>query len=283
MVYFVFMVRLDQWVGKRDRVLVMGVINVALDSFFPASCMLSPRLAAECAQRMVADGADIIDIGGESSRPGSSPISADEELERVLPVLEKIHAECDVVLSVDTTKADVAREALERGALIINDISALRADPNMATVAAERNAYVVLMHMQGTPRTMQATPEYDDVTGEVLEFLEERVREATKRGIARERLFIDPGIGFGKRLLHNLALLRDIDRFAAIGLPVLVGVSRKSFLGELLDLPASERLEGTLAAQAVAVALGADILRVHDVKEGRRAADTARRLRKDAT
>jgi dihydropteroate synthase len=282
MVYFGFMVRLDQWVGKRDRVLVMGVINVTPDSFFPASRMLSPRLAMECAQRMVADGADIVDIGGESSRPGSIPISSGEELERVLSVLEKIHAECDVVLSVDTTKADVAREALDRGASIINDISALRADPDMATVAAERGAYVVLMHMQGIPRTMQATPEYDDVTGEVLEFLEDRVREATRRGIARERLFIDPGIGFGKRLEHNLALLRDIDCFAATGLPVLVGISRKSFLGELLDLPASERLEATLAAQAVAVASGADILRVHDVREGRRAADTARRLRKDA-
>jgi dihydropteroate synthase len=282
MVYFVFMIKLDRWVGERDRVLVMGVINVTPDSFFPASRMLSPRLAMECAQRMVADGADIVDIGGESSRPGSSPISSGEELERVLPVLEKIRAECDVVLSVDTTKADVAREALDRGASIINDISALRADPDMATVAAERGAYVVLMHMQGIPRTMQATPEYDDATGEVLEFLEDRVREATRRGIARERLFIDPGIGFGKRLEHNLALLRDIDRFAATGLPVLVGISRKSFLGELLDLPASERLEATLAAQAVAVASGADILRVHDVREGRRAADTARRLRKNA-
>jgi len=282
MVYSVFMIKLDRWVGERDRVLVMGVINVTPDSFFPASRMLSPRLAVECAQRMVADGADIVDIGGESSRPGSSPISSGEELERVLPVLEKIRAECDVVLSVDTTKADVAREALDRGASIINDISALRADPDMATVAAERGAYVVLMHMQGIPRTMQATPEYDDVTGEVLQFLEDRVREATRRGIARERLFIDPGIGFGKRLEHNLALLRDIDCFAATGLPVLVGISRKSFLGELLDLPASERLEATLAAQAVAVASGADILRVHDVREGRRAADTARRLRKDA-
>jgi len=282
MVYFVFMIKLDRWVGERDRVLVMGVINVTPDSFFPASRMLSPRLAMECAQRMVADGADIVDIGGESSRPGSSPISSGEELERVLPVLEKIRAECDVVLSVDTTKADVAREALDRGVSIINDISALRADPDMATVAAERGAYVVLMHMQGIPRTMQATPEYDDVTGEVLQFLEDRVREATRRGIARERLFIDPGIGFGKRLEHNLALLRDIDCFAATGLPVLVGISRKSFLGELLDLPASERLEATLAAQAVAVASGADILRVHDVREGRRAADTARRLRKDA-
>jgi dihydropteroate synthase len=283
MVYFVSMVKLDRWVGKRDRVLVMGVINVAPDSFFPASRMLSPHVAMECAQRMVADGADIIDIGGESSRPGSDSISAEEELERVLPAIEKIHAECDVVLSVDTTKADVAREALARGASVINDISALRADPNMATVAAERGAYVVLMHMQGTPRTMQTTPQYGDATAEVLGFLEERVREATRRGIPRDHLFIDPGIGFGKRLEHNLALLRGIDRFAATGLPVLVGVSRKSFLGELLDLPASDLLEGTLAAQAVAVASGADILRVHDVREGRRVADTARCLRKDAT
>jgi dihydropteroate synthase len=283
MVYFVSMVKLDRWVGKRDRVLVMGVINVTPDSFFPASRMLSPRLAVECAQRMVADGADIIEIGGESSRPGSDSISAEDELERVLPAIEKIHAECDVVLSVDTTKADVAREALARGASVINDISALRADPNMATVAAERGAYVVLMHMQGTPRTMQTTPQYGDATAEVLGFLEERVREATRRGIPRARLFIDPGIGFGKRLEHNLALLRGIDRFAATGLPVLVGVSRKSFLGELLDLPASDLLEGTLAAQAVAVASGADILRVHDVREGRRVADTARRLRRDAT
>jgi dihydropteroate synthase len=283
MVYFVSMVKLDRWVGKRDRVLVMGVINVTPDSFFPASRMLSPHVAMECAQRMVADGADIIDIGGESSRPGSDSISAEEELERVLPAIEKIHAECDVVLSVDTTKADVAREALARGASVINDISALRADPNMATVAAERGAYVVLMHMQGTPRTMQTTPQYGDATAEVLGFLEERVREATRRGIPRDHLFIDPGIGFGKRLEHNLALLRGIDRFAATGLPVLVGVSRKSFLGELLDLPASDLLEGTLAAQAVAVASGADILRVHDVREGRRVADTARCLRKDAT
>jgi dihydropteroate synthase len=283
MVYFVSMVKLDRWVGKRDRVLVMGVINVAPDSFFPASRMLSPHVAMECAQRMVADGADIIDIGGESSRPGSDSISAEEELERVLPAIEKIHAECDVVLSVDTTKADVAREALARGASVINDISALRADPNMATVAAERGAYVVLMHMQGTPRTMQTTPQYGHATAEVLGFLEERVREATRRGIPRDHLFIDPGIGFGKRLEHNLALLRGIDRFAATGLPVLVGVSRKSFLGELLDLPASDLLEGTLAAQAVAVASGADILRVHDVREGRRVADTARCLRKDAT
>jgi dihydropteroate synthase len=282
MVYFVLVIRLDRWVRERDRVLLMGVINVTPDSFFPASRVLSPRLAVECAQRMVEDGADILDIGGESSRPGAASVSVDEELERVLPVIEKIHSECDIVLSVDTTKADVAREALACGATIVNDTSALQADPDMAPLVAARSAYVVLMHMQGTPRTMQQAPHYDDVTAEVLEALNVRVQEATHCGIPRERIFIDPGIGFGKRLEHNLALLRNTDRFAATGLPVVVGVSRKSFLGDLLGLPAAERLEGTLAAQAVAVALGADILRVHDVKEGRRAADTARRLRKDA-
>jgi dihydropteroate synthase len=282
MVYFVLVIRLDRWVRERDRVLLMGVINVTPDSFFPASRVLSPRLAVECAQRMVEDGADILDIGGESTRPGAASVSVDEELERVLPVIEKIHSECDVVLSVDTTKADVAREALACGATIVNDTSALQADPDMAPLVAARSAYVVLMHMQGTPRTMQQAPHYDDVTAEVFEALRVRVQEATHCGIPRERIFIDPGIGFGKRLEHNLALLRNTDRFAATGLPVVVGVSRKSFLGDLLGLPAAERLEGTLAAQAVAVALGADILRVHDVKEGRRAADTARRLRKDA-
>ncbi len=282
MVYFVLVIRLDRWVRERDRVLLMGVINVTPDSFFPASRALSPRLAVERAQRMVEDGADILDIGGESTRPGAAPVSADEEIERVLPVIERVHSECDVVLSVDTTKADVAREALARGVSIVNDTSALQADPDMAPLVAERSAYVVLMHMQGTPRTMQQAPHYDDVTTEVLEALQVRVQAAGRFGIPRERIFIDPGIGFGKRLEHNLALLRNTDRFAATGLPVVVGVSRKSFLGDLLGLPASERLEGTLAAQAVAVALGADILRVHDVKEGRRAADTARRLRRDA-
>ncbi|MCX6091546.1 MAG: dihydropteroate synthase [Candidatus Bipolaricaulota bacterium] len=280
MVYFVLVIRLDRWVRERDRVLLMGVINVTPDSFFPASRVLSPRLAVECAQRMVEDGADILDIGGESTRPGAAPVSVDEELERVLPVIEKVHSECDVVLSVDTTKADVAREALARGASIVNDTSALQADPDMAPLVAERSAYVILMHMQGTPRTMQQAPHYDDVTAEVLEALDARVQVAARCGIPRDRIFIDPGIGFGKRLEHSLALLRNTDRFAATGLPVVVGVSRKSFLGDLLGLPAAERLEGTLAAQAVAVALGADILRVHDVKEGRRAADTARLLRK---
>jgi dihydropteroate synthase len=283
MVYFVLVLELDRWIKERSRVLVMGVINVTPDSFFPGSRALSPRLAAERARQMVDDGADIVDIGGESTRPGSEPVALSEELERVLPVIEKIRAACDVVLSIDTTKAEVAREALARGASIVNDTSALRGDPEMAPLVAERDAYVVLMHMQGTPRTMQQSPRYDDVTTEVLEALEGWVNDAARSGIPRERVFIDPGIGFGKRLDHNLALLRNVNRFAATGLPVVVGVSRKSFLGDLLGLPAEERLEATVAAQSVAVFEGADVLRAHDVKEARRAADTAHRLRRDAT
>ncbi len=280
MVYSILVIRLDRWVTERDHVLLMGVINVTPDSFFASSRMSSPELAVEHARRMVEDGADILDIGGESTRPGADPVSVSEELERVLPVIERVRTECDVVISVDTTKAGVAREALACGASIVNDTSALQADPDMAALVAEREAYVILMHMQGTPRTMQQAPHYDDVTAEVLAALATRVEAASRYGIPRERVFIDPGIGFGKRLEHNVALLRSIERFAATGFPVVVGVSRKSFLGDILGLPASERLEGTLAAQAVAVARGADILRVHDVKEGRRSADVARLLRK---
>ncbi len=283
MIYLLFVLELDRWVKERDRILVMGVVNVTPDSFFAGSRTLSTRRAVERARRMVDDGADILDIGGESTRPGSEPVPADLELRRILPVIEKVRRTCNVVLSVDTTKAAVAREALACGASIVNDTSALRADPDMASLVAERGAFVVLMHMQGTPKTMQETPDYREVTSEVLRFLEARADDAVAAGIPRERLFIDPGIGFGKRLEHNLALLRDTGRLAATGLPVVVGVSRKSFLGALLGLPAEERLEATLAAQSVAVSLGADVLRVHDVKEARRAADTARHLRQDVS
>lgn len=283
MIYLLFVLELDRWVKERDRVLIMGVVNITPDSFFAGSRTLSTRRAVERARRMVDDGADILDIGGESTRPGSEPVPASTELKRVLPVIEKVRQTCDVVVSVDTTKASVASEALACGASIVNDTSALRADSDMATLVAERGAFVILMHMQGTPKTMQEAPDYEDVTAEVFRFLEARAEAAVAAGIARERLFIDPGIGFGKRLEHNLALLRDTGRLAATGLPVVVGVSRKSFLGALLGLPAEERLEATLAAQSVAVSLGADVLRVHDVKEARRAADTARHLRRDVS
>ncbi|MCX6093527.1 MAG: dihydropteroate synthase [Candidatus Bipolaricaulota bacterium] len=271
-----------RWFERRDRVLVVGILNATPDSFFERSRFPSALEAVERALEMEAEGADVIDVGGESSQPGSEPVPADVEAARVVPIIEGIRKRSDVLISVDTVKSAVAGEALGAGATIVNDISALRFDTAMAGIAAAGDAYVVLMHMQGTPTTMQKRPEYKDVVDEVHEFLAERIRAAESAGIPRERVIVDPGIGFGKRLPHNLELLRNVERFTDLGPPVLIGASRKSFLGEILGLPAEERLEGTLAVHAVAVAHGADLIRVHDVKEGRRAADVARRLRQHA-
>jgi dihydropteroate synthase len=276
------MEQLLEWVRRRDRVLVMGALNVTLDSFYDGGKHASAASAVERALEMVEEGADVIDVGGESSRPGATPVSLEEELERVVPVIEGIRKRSEIPLSVDTTKAAVAREAIARGASIVNDISALRFDPALAQVVAASGSFVILMHMQGEPRTMQLSPSYTDPVGEIRDFLAERIEFAVRSGIARERIFVDPGIGFGKRLEHNLEILRNLSRFTTLGAPLLVGVSRKRFLGEILDLAPEERLEGTIAANAVAVAYGADAIRVHDVKEGRRAADVARRLRRDA-
>jgi len=273
------MLDLERWAEKRDRVLVVGIVNATSDSFFEGSRFASVSAAVEEALRMEEEGADAIDVGGESSRPGAVPVPADVETARVVPIVQGIRKRSDILLSVDTTKAAVAEEALAAGATIVNDISALRSDPAMAEVVAARRAHIILMHMQGTPTTMQVKPEYGSVVDEVRAFLAARIEAAEAAGIARDRVIVDPGIGFGKRLVHNLELLRSIGRFADLGAPVMVGASRKSFLGEILGLPVEERLEGTLAVHAVAVAGGADLVRVHDVKEGRRAADVARRLR----
>ena len=232
---------------------------------------------------MVEEGADVIDVGGASSRPGASTVPVAEELERVGPVIEGIRSRSSVSLSVDTTRAAVARQAIEAGAQIVNDVSALRFDPDLASVVAESETFLIVMHMQGEPAMMQVAPSYVDPVGEIRDFLVERLAEAKRAGIRPDRLIVDPGIGFGKRLVHNLAILRDLEAFTTLGPPVLVGLSRKGFLGEILGLPPEERLEGTIAANAVAVARGADMIRVHDVKEGRRTADVARRLRRDET
>lgn len=273
------MLDFERWFERRDRILVVGIVNATSDSFFEGSRFPSVSAAVEEALRMEEEGADAIDVGGESSRPGSVPVPADVEAARVVPIVEGIRKRSDILLSVDTTKAAVAEEALAAGATIVNDISALRSDPAMAGVVAARGAHIILMHMQGTPTTMQVKPEYESVVDEVRAFLAARIEAAQAAGIAGNRVIVDPGIGFGKRLVHNLELLRSIDRFADLGPPVMVGASRKSFLGEILGLPVEERLEGTLAVHSVAVARGADLVRVHDVKEGRRAADVARRLR----
>ena len=241
---------------------VMGVINVTPDSFSDGGVHLDADTAASAARRMYADGAAIVDVGGESTRPGSDGVSLDEELRRVVPVLERLQGE--VPTSIDTAKADVARRALALGAELVNDVTALRGDPELAAVVAESGAYLCLMHMQGEPRTMQREPRYGDVVAEVASFLEERVRAAVDAGIAEDRICVDPGIGFGKTVEHNLELIRRLDALTAIGRPILIGISRKSTLRTLTG--SDDLLAASVAAAVAAFERGATILRVHDVK-----------------
>ncbi|HXV80907.1 MAG TPA: dihydropteroate synthase [Candidatus Binatia bacterium] len=263
----------------RRRTLLMGVINVTPDSFYDGGKRLDPGKAVADGLEMVEAGADVIDVGGESTRPGANAVSLPEELERVLPVIRGLRRSLNVPVSIDTYKAEVARMALMEGADLVNDISALRFDPQMALLVAAEKVPVVLMHMQGTPQTMQAEPRYHDVLGEVRDFLTSRVQFAVDAGVERERIIIDPGIGFGKTLDHNLTLLRGLPALAAVGQPLLVGVSRKTFIGKILGVEPQERLEGSLAAAIAAVFGGAHILRVHDVKETRRAIRVADAIR----
>ncbi len=257
----------------------MAIVNVTPDSFFDGGRFAVTKDAVTHGLNMVREGADILDVGGESTRPGARPISAQQEMDRVLPVIEGIRARSPVALSVDTRKADVAREAIALGARLVNDVSALRSDEDMATVVARSECHVVLMHMQGIPETMQRNPNYNDVVEEIRAFLCDRLRVASDAGIDPRRVILDPGIGFGKRLEHNLAILRELDRIVDLGPPILVGLSRKAFLGTLIDAETEDRLEATIAANAAAILRGASIIRVHDAKEGRRTADVAARLR----
>jgi len=281
MIYSQAMSRLDAWMTERDRILVMGIVNVTPDSFHDGGRFLDPDAAIARALQMEAEGADVLDVGGESTRPGSRSVTAQEEIDRIAPVIEGIRRRSDLPISIDTTKAAVAREALGAGAAIVNDVGALRFDEAMAGTVADAGACVVLMHMLGSPETMQVDPSYGDVVGEIDAFFAERIDAAIDAGIERGRILIDPGIGFGKRLADNLSILRGLERFASHGVPIAVGASRKSFLGAILDLPSDERLEGTIVANAVAILHGADIIRVHDVKEGVRTAAVAARLRSD--
>jgi dihydropteroate synthase len=253
----------------------MGVVNVTPDSFSDGGLYLETDKAVDRGLELAFEGVDIIDVGGESTRPGSHPIPEAEELERVVPVIRALRGKTEVLISIDTTKAAVARAAVSAGADIVNDTSALRADPEMAAEIARSGAALVLMHMQGTPLTMQQAPHYDDLLGEIGAFLAERMRAAEAAGIPSERLIVDPGIGFGKTFEHNLELLRRQEVFQDLGRPVLIGVSRKAFLGTILDLPPTRRLEGTIAAAVLAVERGAHILRVHDVGPVARAVRTA--------
>ncbi len=253
-----------------ERTLVMGVLNVTPDSFSGDGLLTGPGWldrVVELGRRMVQEGADLLDVGGESTRPGADPVPLDEELRRVVPAVEALRAAVEVPISVDTTKAEVARRALRAGADLVNDISALRFDPEMARVVAEAGCGVVLMHMKGTPKDMQADPRYENVVAEVREFLAERLRWAEQQGISRDRVVLDPGFGFGKRPEHNLALVRNLRVFRELGCPVLLGPSRKSTIGVVLGgLPPADRVEGTAAVVALAVAYGVDVVRVHDVR-----------------
>ena len=245
----------------------MGVLNVTPDSFSDGGQFLNLEAAIRRGKEIEAEGASIIDIGGESSRPGAEPVSAAEELRRVLPVVEALAGETGCLISIDTTKAEVARRAVAAGAHIINDISAMTADAEMVRVAADSGAGMVLMHMRGMPRTMQQAPAYNDVVAEVRDYLAERVEALEAAGVARAALAVDPGICFGKTVEHNLALLKGLGALGSLRLPVVVGVSRKSFLGKILGREVSERLAASLAGMAYAVQQGTHVVRVHDVVE----------------
>lgn len=244
----------------------MGVVNVTPDSFSDGGEFLAPARAVEHAARLVREGADLLDVGGESTRPGAAGVSADEELARVVPVLDGLVG-IGVPVSIDTSKSAVAAAAIDAGATIVNDVTALRADPGLAALCAERGVEVVMMHMQGEPRTMQESPTYGDVVEDVKGFLSERIELATREGIAEERIWVDPGIGFGKTVAHNLELIRRLDELSELGRPVAIGTSRKTFIGRLTGAPVDERLGGTIASNVFALANGADVLRVHDVAE----------------
>lgn len=251
---------------------IMGVLNVTPDSFSDGGVYLEVDSAIVRARSMVADGATILDIGGESSRPGAEPVPIDVELDRVLPVIRALKSEqLDIPISIDTTKAEVAQKALEAGAHIINDITALQGDSAMADVASEMDAGVILMHMKGTPRTMQQSPFYEDVVKDIYDNLENWIDRSVDKGIEPNRIIIDPGIGFGKTTEQNIQILKKLSVFKQLNRPILIGTSRKSFIGKLLDLPVTDRVEGTIATVCWSIVQGADIVRVHDVKAVSRA------------
>jgi len=244
----------------------MGILNVTPDSFFDGGLHFRTNDAVKHGLRMVNEGADIIDVGGESTRPFSDPLPLEEELRRVIPVIKALSQEIDIPISIDTYKSEVARQALKAGAKMVNDISALRFDPAMGPLVAEAGVPIILMHMKGTPKDMQANPTYKDLFGEIIGFLSNATEQAVKIGIQRDLIIIDPGIGFGKSFDDNLKIIRELHRFSSLGQPILVGTSNKSFIGHVLDLPVESRETGTMATIAAAAMNGANIVRAHNVK-----------------
>ena len=261
----------EKWLTNPDRVLIQGILNVTPDSFSDGGLYLNPKKAFDKAIKLLDDGCDIIDIGGESSRPGSTPISSQEEIDRIIPVLEKIKNEVECLISIDTYKADVASEAIKYGANIVNDISGLSHDPDMIDLVVKNNIPLILMHMQGTPKSMQKNPFYHNVIDEISMFFKEQVGKLVKKGFPLHKIIFDPGIGFGKTLQHNLKILKNIDIICNLGCHTLIGTSRKSFIGDLLRCPPNKRLEGTISSSLYAITQGVKIIRVHDVLEVRKA------------
>jgi dihydropteroate synthase len=260
---------------------IIGVVNVTPDSFYDGGLYPDPQTAIDHGLGLLAEGADIIDVGGESSRPGSDPVPTEEEIRRVIPVISGLRKTTKALSSVDTTKFEVAQAALDHGADIVNDISSFSLDPRLLSLAAQYNAGFILMHMQGNPKTMQIHPFYEDVLKEIRLFLAEKIEIGLAYGLKKENIIIDPGIGFGKRTEDNLRLLNQLDFFEELGRPILVGISRKSFIGKILNAPPQDRLEGSIAAAVVSILRGASLLRVHDVRAVKRAALVAEAIIND--
>ena len=270
----------DWCLNPKRETLVMGIVNVTPDSFSDGGKFFSPEVAINHASKLITQGADIIDIGGESTRPGAEQVSESEELKRVIPVIEKIRTDNPTILiSIDTTKASVAKHAVEAGANIINDVSGLSFDNNMAGIVQSLYVPVVIMHMKGNPQNMQLNPKYKDIVNEILDFFEMKIKIAIQSGINRSMIILDPGIGFGKTTEHNFELLSRLNEFNVLELPIMIGPSRKSFIGITLDLPPEDRVEGTAAAVSAGVMNGANIVRVHDVKSMKRVVKIIEKVR----
>lgn len=265
-----------------QRAYIMGVLNLTPDSFFDGRRFPEPEAAVQHAFRMEAEGADIIDLGGESTRPGAQAVPLKEEFRRVLPVLKRLSGRLKVPISIDTYKSEVAERCIQCGAEMVNDISGLYFDPRMKEVVARYEVPVIVMHIKGTPRDMQKDPQYRDLIGEILSYFRESISRADAAGVPADKIIIDPGIGFGKSFAHNLDILKGLESFKVLGKPIMVGVSRKSFLGKILDLPVDERLEGSIAAALYAVLRGANIVRVHDVAATVRALRTVEAIQRAA-
>lgn len=269
----------DYTLGRRTW--LMGILNVTPDSFSDGGIYLDKKSAVQKGLQLIKDGADILDIGGESTRPGSHPVTAEEEKRRILPVISEIRKKTDALISVDTTKSEVLKSALDAGADILNDISGMRFDPKILGLASKQDIPVIIMHMKGTPRNMQESPEYDNVIQEIKTFLKQRITDALTAGIKKNKIIIDPGIGFGKRLKDNLKIISNLSAFSELGFPILIGVSRKSFIGDLLNLSPEKRIEGTIASSLISILQGAHILRVHDVSSLKKAVIVAEAIMKE--